>query len=79
MKKQAGFIGRLILIVIALVLLKYFFDWSIFDAASSEQGKRTIEYIKEVFNTAWSYIDEPVLYVWNKILEIWNYLKSKTG
>ena len=71
MNRQKGFIGRLILIIIALVLLKYFFDWSIFDAASSEQGRKTVSYIKEVFNIAWDYIDGPVLFVWNKILSIW--------
>ena len=69
MNGQKGFIGRLILIVIALVLLKYFFDWSIFDAASSEQGRKTISYIKEVFNVARDYIDGPVLAIWYKIRE----------
>lgn len=67
MNRQKGFIGKLILIVIALVLLKYFFDWSVFDAASSEQGRKTISYIKEVFSVAWDYIDEPVLAMWYKI------------
>ena len=74
MARQAGFIGKLILIVIALVLLKYFFNWSIFDAASSEQGRRTIEYIKDVFSVVWGYIDGPVLRVWYKILELLRYV-----
>jgi len=43
-----GFIGLLILIIIALAALKYFLDWSIFDAADSEQGRNTIEYIKNI-------------------------------
>ena len=76
MNRQKGFIGRLILIIIALVLLKYFFDWSIFDAASSEQGRKTISYIKEVFNVAWDYIDGPVLAIWYKILPVWHKIRE---
>jgi len=59
----------LILVVIALALLKYFFNWSIFDAANSEQGKMTINYIKDVLNIAWSYIRTPILFIWQKVIE----------
>ena len=68
MKKDKGFISGLILIIIALALLRYFFNWSIFDAANSEQGKNTINYIKEVLGVVWSYIKTPVLFIWDKIL-----------
>jgi len=67
--RQKGFIGQLILVVIALALLKYFFNWSIFDAANSEQGKMTINYIKDVLNIAWSYIRTPILFIWQKVIE----------
>ena len=70
MKRDKGFISWLILIIIALALLKYFFDWSIFDAAASEKGRETINYIREVLNTVWSYIRVPVLFVWQKVLEL---------
>ena len=63
-----GFIRTILVIVIALALLKYFFNWSIFDAADSEQGKGTIEYIRQVLNTIWAYIEKPILFVWNNIL-----------
>lgn len=56
MKRERGFVSWLLLIIVALVLLKYFFNWSIFDAASSEQGRNTINYIKEVLSTVWYYI-----------------------
>ncbi|KKQ83091.1 MAG: hypothetical protein UT07_C0010G0015 [Parcubacteria group bacterium GW2011_GWB1_38_8] len=64
-----GFIGLLILIIIALAALKYFLDWSIFDAADSEQGRNTIEYIKNILNISWSYIRIPIFFIWEKILE----------
>ena len=64
-----GFIGLLILIIIALAALKYFLDRSIFDAADSEQGRNTIEYIKNILNISWSYIRIPIFFIWEKILE----------
>ncbi|OHA88978.1 MAG: hypothetical protein A3C70_00510 [Candidatus Zambryskibacteria bacterium RIFCSPHIGHO2_02_FULL_43_14] len=63
-----GFIGKFVLIIIALAALKYFFDWSVFDAASSEQGRKTISYIREVLDTAWSYIKVPATILWQKTL-----------
>jgi hypothetical protein len=65
---QKGFISWIILIIVALALLKYFFDWSIFDAAASEQGRGTISYIRDVLNTIWSYISTPVIFIWSQII-----------
>ena len=65
-----GFIGWLVLIIIALALLKYFLNWSIFDAAASEQGRNTINYIKDVLSFVWSYARVPVLFIWQKVLEL---------
>jgi len=56
MGKNRGFIWRLILIIIGLALLKYFFDWSIFDAIESERGKEVVAYIKNI-----------ITYIWNEI------------
>ena len=74
MKKDKGFISWLILIIIALALLKYFFNWSIFDAIASEQGRSTINYIREVLNTSWSYIKVPVMFIWQKVQMLFEYL-----
>lgn len=70
MKKSNGFISWLILIIVALALLKYFFNWSIFDAAASEQGRGTINYIRDVLDTTWSYLRTPVTWIWERILEL---------
>ncbi len=51
-----GFIGFLILIIIALALAKYFLDWSIFDALSTEKGMATVQYVKQVVSTIWEYV-----------------------
>ncbi|KND48954.1 MAG: hypothetical protein AB200_00810 [Parcubacteria bacterium C7867-005] len=67
-QKQKGIIGKVILIIIALILLKYFLDWSIFDAVSSEQGQETTSYIGRVFNVVWGYISAPVIFIWEKIV-----------
>jgi len=70
MNREGGFIGWLILIIIALALLKYFFDWSIFDAAASEEGQGTIYYIRDILDLTWYYIQTPVLWLWDRILDL---------
>ncbi|MDO8590159.1 MAG: hypothetical protein Q7R69_02705 [bacterium] len=70
MKKDKGFISWLVLIIIALALLKYFFGWSIFDAASTEQGRGTIAYIKDVLSFVWYYLKVPVLFLWRIIFDL---------
>ena len=69
MNTRKGFISILLLIIVALALLKYFFNWSVFDAAASEQGQGTISYIRDVLNTVWSYIEVPVRYAWNEVVK----------
>lgn len=71
--KQRGFIGILVLIIIALAALKYFFNWSIFDAAASEEGRGTISYIRDILDTIWSYLAFPVTFTWNEV--VWPLLK----
>ena len=66
--KERGFIGKIVLILIALALLKYFLNWDIFDAASSDQGKSTILYVRDLINLIWSYISFPVTFAWDKIV-----------
>ena len=66
--KQNGFVGIFVLVVIALAGLKYFLDWSIFDAINSEQGRATIGYVKQVLDTSWSYARGPLTLLWQKAL-----------
>ena len=66
--KNRGFIGLLVMILIGLAALKYFLNWDIFDAASSDQGQSTIGYIRNIINTTWSYIGAPVAWIWNQIV-----------
>jgi len=70
MNRQRGFVGWIVLIIIALALLKYFFNWSIFDVANSEQGRNTINYIKDVSAFIWSYLRVPVTFLWQRIIEL---------
>ena len=66
--KERGFIGTIFLIIIGLALLKYFFNWSIFDAAASEEGRGTISYVRDILNTLWSYLATPVNFIWNEVV-----------
>lgn len=72
--KNRGFIGLIFMIILGLAALKYFLDWDVFDAASSDQGKRTIDYVRQVVNVIWSVIEVPVTFIWNKLL--WPLLSS---
>ena len=66
--REKGIIHWIVLIIAGLALLKYFLGWDIFEAASSEEGRSTIGYVKQVVDTVWSYIAGPVTFVWNFII-----------
>jgi hypothetical protein len=66
-QKEGGLIGMLVLIIIALALLKYFLDWSVFEAAGTPQGHETLSYTKEIIQTVWSYLSVPFHFIWDKI------------
>ena len=67
--KQSGLIGIIILIIIALAFLKYFFNWSIFEALSTPKGKETAEYIHHVVEVLWSYLSVPFMFIWEKLFK----------
>jgi len=67
MNSQKGLIRFIVLIIIALALLKYFLDWSIFDLINSDKGRATVEYIKNILVVVWSYILIPTNFILNKI------------
>ncbi len=63
MNKNRGFVTLAVLILIALVALKYFFGWSAFEAAQTPEGKSALQYAKDILVwlknllvSAWSYI-----------------------
>ena len=77
-----GFVSTLVMIIVALAAAKYFFGWSIFDAAASQEGQGTVVYIRKVLDTIWHYIGFPVTWTWNAVLEPlvdlgWEKLKEK--
>lgn len=65
---QKGIIGLIVLIIIALILAKYFWNFNIFDAAASPQGAATVSYTQQVLSTIWSYIATPATFIWNQII-----------
>ena len=65
--KKGGFIGLIVLIIIALIVLKYLYNFSVFDAAASPQGQSTISYTQQVLGTVWSTIGPPVTFFENQI------------
>ncbi|MBX4195472.1 hypothetical protein KW796_00745 [Candidatus Parcubacteria bacterium] len=68
-----GFIGTIVLIIVALALAKYFLNFDVFSAAETPQGQSTVGYVKSIIDTVWHYISGPAVFVWSKI--IWPILK----
>lgn len=69
MKKNRGFIKTIIIIVVALALLKYFFDFDILEFLRSDAVKNVFGTIWHIISTIWNdYLKESVAYVWNEII-----------
>ena len=66
--EQSGFVGLIVLILVALIVLKFLYNFDIFNAASSPQGKETTDYAGQIIHTVWSYIQTPVTLVWNDVV-----------
>jgi hypothetical protein len=65
---ERGIIGLLVILLLALILAKYIFNWSIIDAAATPQGQSTVDYLKQIFMTIWNYLAQPVTFFWQKIV-----------
>ena len=79
--KKGGFIGIIVLIIVALIILKYLYNFSVFEAASTPQGQSTISYTQQIINTIWTTIGPPLSFFNNKIFlplvgVIWNNFQS---
>jgi hypothetical protein len=70
MKKEGekGFVMLIVMVILGLAALKYFLNWDIFDAATSDQGKTTITYVRDIVNGIWAYIGYPLTYAWNNVV-----------
>lgn len=55
-RRNKGFIRTIILVVVALVLLKYFFDISLSDILNSTIIRDIWSIIKSLFQTLWSLV-----------------------
>lgn len=61
--KEQGFIQLVIVIIIALVAAKYFFDWSIFEAAGTAEGQGAMAYLKDI-----------LVWIKDQLLALWGYI-----
>jgi len=60
---EKGFINLIIIIIIGLALLKYFFDFSIFDILAMEKGRATLEYVQELVKSLWEALLALIAYI----------------
>jgi hypothetical protein len=73
---QKGFIGIILVLIFALALAKYFFNWNIIDFLNSPEVIAVFSYIKKFIILVWEkFLAGPVLYVWNTVIVgiFWKY------
>ena len=68
MSKKRGFIGIIVLAIVALALLKYFFNFDVFEASKTSLGQSTVGYVKSIIDIVWHYIATPVSFIWSRVV-----------
>ena len=74
LKNQQGFIGLLLLVIVALIILSYF-RINIKNIIESETGKENFGYVWAILQKIWdfvegiwlNYLSTPVMFVWNEL------------
>lgn len=66
--KQKGFIGRIILILVALVFVASYFNFDIKSFIESPMTQKNISYFVTLGKTVWKgYLEKPTQYLWNSV------------
>ena len=69
MNTQKGFIGRLILILVALFFIASYFNFDIKAFIESPGTQKNLKYVTGLGQTVWKgYLEKPTQYFWNNIL-----------
>jgi len=68
-RKMGGFIGLIIMLVVALAFAKYFFEWNVIDFIKNPKVLEVFIYIKKFILLAWNLIlVKPVTFIWNEVV-----------
>ncbi len=67
--RQGGFVGLLIMLVVALALAKYYWDWSFADFIHSHGVAEILSYLKKFILLVWDkFLVGPVVFIWNSVV-----------
>lgn len=67
-KYNGGFIGRLILFLIAVLFIASFFNFDIKNFVDSPISQKNIAYVVSIGKSVWNgYLEKPAQYLWNTI------------
>ena len=66
MDTNKGFIKMIIVIVIALIILGYFFDIRITDVISSPNVQANLTWFWDIVVRVWNFITYPIVFIWNR-------------
>ncbi len=63
---KKGFIKTIVLIIVALALAKFVFDFDILEFIKTPKVQETLNYVWQIVVIVWQdYIVRPVIYVWD--------------
>ena len=66
---KKGFIGKLILILVAIFLIASYFNIDIKSVVESPATQKNWSYVSAIGKTVWKgYLEKPTQYLWNNIL-----------
>ena len=66
MDTNKGFIKMIIVIVIALIIIGYFFDIRITDVISSPNVQANLTWFWDIVVRVWNFITYPIVFIWNR-------------
>ncbi len=66
MNTNKGFIKLIIVIVIALIILGYFFNIKITDVISAPNVQANLSWFWNIIVNIWNFITYPIVFVWNR-------------
>ena len=66
MNTKKGFIRLVILVVIALIVLGYFFNIKITDVIASPNVQANLNWLWDIIVKIWNFITYPIVFLWNR-------------
>jgi len=64
--QQKGFIRLIVLVIIGLIILKFFFKFDVIDYFNSEEFRSFASQVGKIISSIWEYLVKVISYTWNQ-------------